>query len=151
MRGRIKFLWCLTHGGLIINGNGISRQGRPGWTLIPISSHGCSAAPVIHICSLSGQFPQPQAFSVLTTTHRSSELILLLWQHAGDLGHAVMAVFLFFIFCGHLKSCQHPPILPDNLTLTFPGDFPQRCVRACVCEPAPVTQCVCARSVPTYV
>lgn len=43
------------------------------------------------ICSLNGQFPEPQALSVLTTTHRSSELILLLWQHIGDLGHAVMA------------------------------------------------------------
>lgn len=50
------------------------------------------------ICSLSGQFPQPQALSVLTTTHRSSELILLLWQHTGDLGHAVMALFFFFFF-----------------------------------------------------
>lgn len=45
------------------------------------------------ICSLSGQFPQPQALSVLTTTHRSSELILLLWQHTGDLGHG--SVFFF--------------------------------------------------------
>lgn len=48
------------------------------------------------ICSLSGQFPRPQALSELTITHRSSELILLLWQHTGDLGHAATALLLFF-------------------------------------------------------
>lgn len=50
------------------------------------------------ICSLSGQFAQPQALSELTITHRSSELILLLWQHTGDLGHAAMALLLFIYF-----------------------------------------------------
>lgn len=50
------------------------------------------------ICSLSGQFARPQALSELTITHRSSELILLLWQHTGDLGHAATAPLLFFFF-----------------------------------------------------
>lgn len=80
-------------------------------------------------------------FLVLTTTHRSSELILLLW-HDEDLGHVVMS--LFCCFYGHLKSCQHP-ILLDNLTLTIPGDFPRRCECVCVSNPVPrhVCQHVC--------
>lgn len=79
---------------------------------IPVSSHGCSAVPVIHICSLSGQFPQPQALSVLTTTHRSSELILLLWQRTGDLGHAVTA--LFFLWPPKVMSTSsYPPTQSD--------------------------------------
>lgn len=67
----------------------------------------------------------------------STELILLLWQRTGDLGHAVIALFFCFFFppfSGHLKTCQHPLIWPLlNLTLTFPGDFPQSCERVSGC------------------
>ena len=67
---------------------GAQPSGHPGWTLAPVSSLARSAAPVIHICSSTGQFPQLQAlFLSLATTHRSSKLILVLWQRTVDLGH----------------------------------------------------------------
>lgn len=51
------------------------------------------------------------ASAPLTATHRSSELILLLWQHAGDLGHAVTASFsfAFFSFLQSPKVISTPP------------------------------------------
>lgn len=60
----------------------------------------------------------------------SNELILLLWQRTGDLGHAALAPSpLALPPFGHLKT--HPAVLLHNLTLSFSGDFPQRyvCVR----------------------
>lgn len=113
-------------------GGGMSRPGGWGRTLIsPVSSArllSCSCHP---FAASVDNFLRRGALSLLTT-HRSSELILLLWQRAGDLGHAVMPPPPSS--CSHLKSCQHPPLLllHHHLTLTFPGDFPQRCVRACV-------------------
>lgn len=97
-------------------------------------THGCSAASVIHICSLSGQFPQPRAF-FSAHNNTSNELILLLWQRTGDLGHAALALCPPPPF-GHLKTCPHPAVLLHNLTLSFSGDFPQRydCGRlVCAC------------------
>lgn len=98
-------------------------------------THGCSAASVIHICSLSGQFPQPRAF-FSAHNNTSNELILLLWQRTGDLGHAALALCLPPPPFGHLKTCPHPAVLLHNLTLSFSGDFPQRyeCGRlVCAC------------------
>ena len=120
--------------------------GRRGRTLIPVSTHGCSAAPVIHICSLSGQFPQLRGLSVLTTTHRSSELILLLWHRTGDLGHAVMALFLlpFFLWLPKVMSTSPSPATQSDLDISqvfFHGGARVR-LRACSCD----FECVCVRA-----
>lgn len=109
-------------------------------------THGCSAASVIHICSLSGQFPQPRAF-FSAHNNTSNELILLLWQRTGDLGHAALPLCFFPPPFGHLKTCPHPAALLHNLTLSFSGDFPQtyECtfsLRVCSCAQARLATCV---------
>lgn len=65
------------------------------------------------------------ASAPLTATHRSSELILLSWQHAGDLGHAVTAPFSFAFFFPFLQSPKviSTSLLPLSSSLSPPSDL----------------------------
>lgn len=96
----------------------MSRPGGQGRTLIsPVSSArllSCSCHP---FAASVDNFLRRGALSLLTTTHRSSELILLLWQRAGDLGHAVMPPPLFLQPPKVMSTSSSPPPPPSDLDI----------------------------------
>lgn len=114
------------------------RHNEPEWGWMSRSggSESCLIPPLLscscHPFAASLDISQRCRASVpLTATHRSSELILLLWQHDGDLGHAVTAPFSLLICLLFLQSlkvistspCSSlllPPITPPASDLDIP-------------------------------